>query len=126
MKDLTTSDLAMYGNQWVYLVVGETGEYDDFTEWSVAVYDDESSAAKHAEAATLWCQLLKDALGSNMKIMDPLANPYDPACVMDWLTGTSYSVKMVMYNPKLNLHDLKDTDASSSDTRCTERTTEES
>ena len=35
----------------VYIVIGSSGEYDDFQEWPVVVYSDRSKADEHARKA---------------------------------------------------------------------------
>jgi hypothetical protein len=38
----------------IYVVVGQTGEYSDRTDWYVCAYLDEAKATKHADEAMKW------------------------------------------------------------------------
>jgi hypothetical protein len=79
----------------VYIVEGQTGEYSDHTEWSVAAYEFEPDAQEHVKLAEDWArseQVLdgKDNL-CDMSYSDrlELKNPYDPDMRVDY-TGVRY------------------------------------
>ena len=57
----------------IYLVWGCAGEYDDFREWTVAAYEQESEAVKHMQACIQWNDENWRKSGSLY-----LTNPYDP------------------------------------------------
>lgn len=68
----------------IHLVVGETGEYSDHTEWFVAAYPNKTVAEEHAKLATEHVERVKNGC----------ENPYDKSCEVDY-SGTSYYVATV-------------------------------
>ena len=80
----------------VYLVIGETGEYDDHSEWVVRAYGSEELAQGHAAAAEAVAKEIfkeypfPDCIVANAK------NPHDPKMQIDY-TGTRYKVEKVEY-----------------------------
>jgi len=61
----------------MWIVYGETGEFDSFQEWTVAVYDNEAEAQRHARLAT-------------MHAFKHEKNPYDTDMV--WFDRVRYGV----------------------------------
>jgi hypothetical protein len=85
----------------IYIVVGQTGEWDDHHEWDVIGYLDPESARKHAEAATREAHRLGCGPGdvqtdaaAIFKAVDEHQNCYDPGMHCDY-TGTGYSVRQL-------------------------------
>lgn len=76
---------------YVYVVIGWTGEYSDYTQWEVAAYTDKDAAEAHAGAAG------RAVAGSGQmeyEEQEALTNPYDPNMKM-YYTGTEYRVVAV-------------------------------
>ena len=63
----------------VWIVWGSSGEYDDYSDWVVAVYARQAEAEKHRMAAVLWINdnalRLKDL---SLDEWSAIKNPYDP------------------------------------------------
>jgi hypothetical protein len=75
----------------MWVVMGETGAYDDYCDWMVCAYTTEAEAEKHAQAAQNWWvdnfHAWHDAWPGEW-----VKNPYDlMACRPDY-TGTKYHV----------------------------------
>lgn len=91
----------------VYIVTGETGEYDDYTEWSVYAFRDEQEAEAFAQKCNDWClakgvhmtsdtaSSLYMGTGYEERKAFGLDSP-DPNFSMDY-TGSTYSVKSVPF-----------------------------
>lgn len=78
-------------SQKIWVVYGETGEYSDHSEWTVAAYTSEADAKAHADAATKWYgenggKELRRYLGTPAQ-----ANPHDPSMQIDY-TGTEWNI----------------------------------
>ncbi len=73
----------------IWIVVGSTGEYSDYREWSVAAYTSKEEAEKHVELCKKWFDDNGgiEELRSNYDIL----NPYDPHMSVDY-TGTTWSI----------------------------------
>lgn len=87
----------------IYVVMGQTGEYSDRSEWPVMAYTDKPSAEKHADDAMMEARRLKADQEYGAK------NKYDPNMSMDY-TGTDYYVMDVPmtqepYTPRALLRD---------------------
>lgn len=82
----------------VYVVMGDTGEYSDRTEWSVSAYLDESKAAAHVARLDAW--LIENKVSRNhadvlvYEDRDKLRTPDDPHFTSDY-TGTRYLIMAV-------------------------------
>ena len=86
----------------IYIVYGNTGEYSDRREWTVAAYADEAMAREHAELAMRWYQE-NDAFEQSRKESDwqqKNPNPYDPYMSIDY-TGTDWTVGEVELRTEL-------------------------
>lgn len=83
----------------VYVVVGETGDFDDHREWWVAVYEDREAAEEHARLAN---EKMLDSPHHNRKLYsDEMTEfkrtfPYDNDIRVD-LEGTTYSVAEIPF-----------------------------
>jgi hypothetical protein len=83
----------------IYIVMGDCGEYDDYREWLVVAYEDESMAQAHAAAANKESarvrQARDEARGDDgwYKRDQELAasNIYDPKMQLSY-NGTGYRV----------------------------------
>ena len=78
----------------IWIVFGETGEYDSHHEWSIAAYKTEELAQAHADAATKFYQdnnCLTDRYKWSYSRLDEFKNPFDPNMDIDY-TGTSWGV----------------------------------
>ena len=53
--------------KFVYLVLGETGSYDDFRDWTVAAFSTQQAADALAKRLNNWCK----------------ENPYNRNCPLD-------------------------------------------
>lgn len=83
-------------SQQAYIVVGHTGEYDDYNTWPVVAYAHEPAAEEHAAKANAWC-VEHEYDGSTAKYASSLedhGNPWDPSFHADY-TGTHYTVVSV-------------------------------
>ncbi len=77
-----------------WVVIGSTGEYEDFHEWNVVVYTNKAVAEKHMKLAN------KEAKNPKYVKDDMQKNPYDEQFHMDY-TGTSYDIE------ELEISDIK-------------------
>jgi hypothetical protein len=89
----------------IYVVFGKTGEYDDYRDWPVTAFLDETEAEKHAEAACAWLAnklaqtkhktweavFLDEGHTAMQELADSKSNPYDPKMEIDY-TGTDWYV----------------------------------
>jgi hypothetical protein len=75
----------------VYVVMGQTGEYSDRTEWVVVAYSNEADAQKHVENATRRAKELEVTKPRNWEALEAhlASNEFDPAMQLDY-TGTRY------------------------------------
>lgn len=73
----------------VWIVVGSSGEYSDFTQWNVKGYTDKAKAEEHARLANEFENTVRRAPGVGYYNMPK--NPYDADCRRDY-TGTDYDV----------------------------------
>lgn len=81
-----------------FVVVGETGQYDNAVEWAVAVYEDREKAERHAREAAAAAEQVYQQRGP-YGMATPWATgktPYDPGLRMG-STGTAYSVVSVPF-----------------------------
>lgn len=87
----------------VFLVTGETGEYSDHSEWTVAAYITRKEAQKHVDLCEKWYND-EDALSKRYNT--PRLNcPYDPDFMCDY-TGTTWRIHEIPLRqriPKLTL-----------------------
>lgn len=75
----------------VWIVVGETGVYSDYSEWNVAAYPNEEEANKHRDAAQAEAEKVN---GKDYTIRNGFKNAYDSQFASNY-TGTHYRVEMV-------------------------------
>jgi hypothetical protein len=86
----------------VFVVVGNTGEYSDRTDWYVVAYRTEELAQAHVELAKKWYlenggrELYKPSWGNR----DKIKNPFDPNMQVDY-TGTDWTVVEVELRDEL-------------------------
>ena len=75
----------------IHLVIGQTGEYGDHSEWVAAVYDTAPEAQRHMLALNKWCKAhgYERRAGYTRHSWD-LECPLDPNFQCDY-TGTSYT-----------------------------------
>lgn len=80
---------------YVWVVVGETGQYSDYTEWNVAGFETEQLAEEFKNL----CQVEADKVnGQGWEVRDGFRHKYDTQFYCDY-TGTRYLVAMVeVYN----------------------------
>jgi hypothetical protein len=87
----------------IYVVIGQTGEYSDRSEWVVAAYRSEEDAKAHVVAATAnadaWHAFAQSCEGMDMEWSEQnerkkSANPLDPFFECDY-TGTRYTYQPV-------------------------------
>jgi len=83
----------------IYLVVGDTGAYSDYTQWNVCYYHDQEQAELHARLANDWLRGQKLHLTQESRMIpyedrQDVKNPFDSACEIDY-TGTNYFVEEV-------------------------------
>jgi cytochrome c len=71
----------------IYLVVGETGEYSDHTQWNVAAYVDKEAAEQHK-------RLAQDFLETADSPYADIKSPYDNYKYL-WSKGTKYYVEEI-------------------------------
>jgi len=66
-----------------YLVMGQSGDHDDYRTWPVQVYDRPEEAEKHRIAAQAWCAKVESVFEAKGDIyltglrMSDLSNPFD-------------------------------------------------
>lgn len=82
----------------VYIVVGMTGEYDDFREWAVAAFTSKRRAETWKKNCKRYAPRKKQAAGLLWSGRDELHNPYDPDMDVDY-TGVSYYVTRARLDP---------------------------
>lgn len=78
--------------QWIYLVVGVTGEHADRQEWKVAAYYDVETASLHCEKVK---EIVKGSGQLSYEEARNLKNDFDPEMKVDCHTGTDYFVEVV-------------------------------
>lgn len=71
-----------------WVVIGATGEYEDFHEWNVVVYRNRDVAEHHVKLAN------KEAKKPKYEKDDSQKNPYDADFHMDY-TGTDYHISEI-------------------------------
>lgn len=88
-----------------YVVIGSTGDYDDFSEWAVAFFTDEIEAGLWADKAEKKAEALheewireKDISKFQSKMG---CNPYDPEND-NRSSEVAYSVREILFNPKID------------------------
>lgn len=75
----------------IFLVIGETGEYDDYQNWIVSAYRDHDSALNHAKKAIEEAKIVFD--GRDKSPLKSLHKGiYDENMSIDY-TGTNYYVE---------------------------------
>lgn len=80
----------------VFVVMGETGEYSDRTEWPVVAFFNEGAAQERVLALEAWCREHKVSMAS-VDFRNPrksLVCPLD-SCFQVSYTGTRYCVMVV-------------------------------
>ena len=78
----------------VWVVVGETGEYSDYSEWNVAAFTTETEAIRFKEECEREVFRISDGTKGNPRLREGFRHSYDTQFHMDY-TGTSYRVDMV-------------------------------
>ena len=75
----------------VYIVIGETGEYSDRTEWPVVAFTEESQAKRFVTAAETWLRVNKCSYDSTTMPYEDreIRSPFDPALHVAY-TGCRY------------------------------------
>lgn len=96
----------------VYVVVGQTGEYSDRTDWYVAAYLDRTDADWHADQAMLEANRLATWTDAHGEVWRYSSDPHKPLNHFDagmnmYYTGTDYYVAEV---PLLAARPTRDTD----------------
>lgn len=91
----------------VYMVVGFTGEYDDYTEWSVLAYHSKKAAEAHVIRAKAWAKengvdwvSCKEGCSLPWSERNDLINPYDPHMFNISYTGVDYRIREVDLAPQ--------------------------
>ena len=77
----------------VFVVVGYTGEFSDFNQWTVAAYTNEEDAKRHVLLADGYAREHKiwyDVDDANCFMNSGLVNPFDPDMMLDH-TGVRYT-----------------------------------
>jgi len=84
--------------QKIYLVMGETGEWDDYSRWPVKAFIDIKKAEDHVANASKRAQeihsLIMKAVDEDRKIPE-LENEYDLKMAMEY-NGTSYFIVEIL------------------------------
>lgn len=84
--------------QFLYIVMGSTGEWSDRTEWAVLAFIDEEKAQAHVELATARANEIHQAQSrarrTGVDDDSSAQNEYDPHMGMDY-NGTRYYVLSV-------------------------------
>jgi hypothetical protein len=84
----------------IWLVVGETSEYDDRSEWVVIGYLDEGSAYRHAKLAEEEADIIFKEDDAKYYYGGEKRNKYDDLMQMQY-TGTTYSVTKTILAERL-------------------------
>ena len=79
----------------IYVVFGQTGEYEDYSQWSVQAFKSETSAKKFAEKCQAWVDENIDK-NEYWKTPTKSKHPLDPKFWIDY-TGTSYLVRAIPF-----------------------------
>lgn len=76
-----------------WCVVGDQGEYSDWTMWLVGAFDSKTEAEEWAAAAEKWRSDKADEIESaSYAEREKMSNPYDPAWEVDSWDTPRYSV----------------------------------
>jgi hypothetical protein len=73
----------------VFALVAESGEYDDYRKWIVAIYDNEADALAHKFYADQEAEKVRTK--NDWQVRDSFKNAFDPS--FDGRLGTIYSVE---------------------------------
>lgn len=76
----------------IFIVMGSTGEYDDYHEWVVCGYRNIESAQKHAKLATEDAKRRFNSRTSDEPIFQRVDSPLDSGMQIDY-TGTTYFIE---------------------------------
>jgi len=82
--------------QKVYVVIGESGEWDEYSKWIVVAYIDKKKAEEHVINANNRGKEVRDLVINHGCDFDTLINEYDPDMVdyMDY-DGATYFIEEV-------------------------------
>lgn len=87
----------------LYTVMGWTGEYDDYHQWSVVTFKTEAKAEAYAKLANKWLKdngLLSEERGTRIKPYDKedliSSCPFDPSLSVDY-TGAAFYVNSIRF-----------------------------
>jgi len=80
----------------VYVVIGESGEYDSYYKWSIVAYLDRGKAEEHKRNANNRGKEITDLVFNQGYDDDSLSNEYDPDMLdnMEY-NGATYSIEEV-------------------------------
>ena len=73
--------------QRIYIIMGCTGLFSDWNQWTVIAYTNQTDARKHADAATIAAKRWEDKdkeedHSRKYELPFPEANPFDPGMIM--------------------------------------------
>jgi len=94
MDTLTRDGCSPAACSAVWVVVGETGEYSDYSEWNVAAFTEEEQAEAFKDACKREVERIKKPGDGYPRVREGFKHAYDTQFHMDY-TGTDYRVEMV-------------------------------
>jgi len=82
----------------VYVVIGESGEYDSYYKWFIMAYLDRGKAEEHKRNANKRGKEIRDLVINQGYDRDSLSNKYDPEMIdnMDY-DGATYFIEEVEF-----------------------------
>lgn len=76
----------------IYVIEGQTGEYDDFQSWLVAAHTTLEAAEKHRTKCHEFVEKeINPMAADNWRVLKDVKNPYDSAMHVDY-TGVTYTI----------------------------------
>lgn len=79
----------------IFLVIGTTGEFDDYHEWVVCAYRNIESAQAHAKLANEDAKKRFSDRDRGSGIVQRVDSPLDPGMQIDY-TGTTYYIEEIV------------------------------
>ena len=82
----------------IYILQGNTGQYDDYCEWSVRAYNDEASAQHDCDALNFIGEVKDSRNWDLCNAVEEALKPFDPSVSVDGYVHYSvYELDLVMY-----------------------------
>ena len=85
----------------IYIVKGETGEYDNYNEWDVMAFSNKEEAITHMQTCQDWVDMYINPTSlSQFRELCNLKNPFDSYMRVDY-TGVHYGISSLQLKENL-------------------------